>query len=458
MHLVDQILLESNILDKEIKNPKTGRNIKVSSALTYANSEPVKKKALALMKKANASVQDDPKEKKVEVAKEPKSLPAPKEKNAKSHKPKSQSYGVSKECVAFLTSKGYKGLNAYPQAFVKPDQIIFNPEVESKGKDYTWVAKFPVKLPNGTEGFKTAYTRGFMKKSQVKKYKKISKIKEKDIVNLEEKTNKFLQNKNKVISDSACIIGIILKTGLRIGSMDSDDVASTGNLGVRTLKKDNIKVNGNKIELNFIGKSYQDNVAVFEDKNIAQYLDKNLKSIGDKENVFSPSYSQVNAFMSKINPKGINPKDLRTYKATEFAKKLLQSSALGEPPPVPGTEKEIKNAVKEKLKKVFEGVSTLLNNSPAMAKNSYVHPAVITDFLTNLGLTPKAVGYKHITMEATKPKSSVKFTSMDQMFERCDKEYNEITDDNVSEEDMYECEEYALPDWWDNDEIVLVKI
>ena len=35
-----------NVLDKHVKNPKTGHDIKVSSALTYDDSEPVKKKEI----------------------------------------------------------------------------------------------------------------------------------------------------------------------------------------------------------------------------------------------------------------------------------------------------------------------------------------------------------------------------------------------------------------------------
>ena len=378
-----------NVLDKHVKNPKTGHDIKVSSALTYDDSEPVKKKALQMV--ANADVAVTP------STGEVKSNPAKSGKNARSHKPKSASYGISKECVAFLKEKGFTGLNALPQSFVKPEEIQFNPALKSKDKNSVWVAKFPFMLKNGEKAIKTVYTAGFMKKSQVKKYKKISKIKEKDIVLLEEKTNKLLQAKDKIVADSAAVIGIILKTGLRIGSQDTED-SMTGNMGIRTLHKENITISGDKVSLKFIGKSYQENLGSFQDKNIADYLSSKLATIGDKERVFGCTYGQVNKVMSKINPKGINPKDLRTYKATEFAKKLL-SDKKTPPPPLPEDKKSIKKMVKEKLNMVFDKVSKLLNNSPTMARNSYIHPVVITDFLNNLGLTPKFVGYKHVTLK-----------------------------------------------------------
>lgn len=453
MNLIEKILGDAGVLDRKITNPETGRKVKVSTALGYDQSEEVYKKAKQLVKKAagkesNLSKTISSEKSSVKIATE-------KKKSERSHKPKSTSYGISKEAVAFLNKKGLTGLNVYPQSFVTLDQIKLNPDIESKGKDNVWVAKFPFKLPNGKEAEKIAYTRGFMKKSQVEKYKKISKISTKDIETLEAKTNKLLSNSNKSIADSACILGIILKTGLRIGSKDN---AETGNVGVRTLKKENIKIKGDNINLKFIGKSYQENVANFKDKAIAEYLNKILADKNPKDNAFSASYSAVGTVMDKINPKKINPKDLRTYKATEMAKTFLQDKSLGVPPPLPKDDKEIKKAVKAKLTKVFERVSEYLNNTPAMAKNSYVHPVVITDFLSSLNLEPKHVGYKHITMEAENIKG-VQFTTMDEMFAKY-KNYGDNDTEQASEidlDDMYDCEEYLLPDWWFDDNIDLVR-
>jgi len=453
MNLVEKILGDVGVLDKQIINPETDRKIKVSTALGYDKNEPVYKKATQLVKKSAGK--EEPKSNKATSEKTPVKTAVQKKKSERSHKPKSASYGISKEAVAFLNEKGLSGLNVYPQSFVTLDQIKLNPEIESKGKDNVWVAKFPFKLPNGKEAVKIAYTRGFMKKSQVEKYKKISKISTKDIQNLESKTNALLSNPNKSISDSACILGIILRTGLRVGS---DNNPTTGNLGVRTLKKENIKVNGDTVNFKFIGKSYQENIATIKDKLIADYLSKNLADKKDTDNAFSASYEMVGRVMDKINPKKINPKDLRTYKATEMAKQFLQDKSLGIPPPLPKDDKEIKKVVKEKLAKVFEKVAEFLNNTPAMAKNSYVHPVVITDFLTSLNLEPKQVGYKHITMEADN-KKGIQFTTMDEMFAKY-KNYGEGEEAEASEidlDDMYDCEEYLLPDWWFDDNIDLVR-
>lgn len=444
MKLVKQILLEASqeVLDKKITNPSTGRDIKVSSALNYDDSEPVKKKALQLVNKVIDKKQGNKTTSK--TVEEPK-------KNAKSHKPKSNKYGVSKECALFLSKKGFKGLNAYPQSFVKPEQIQFNPELKENNKNNVWICKFPVILPSGKEATKTAYTRGFMKKSQVKKYKKISKIKESDITNLKEKTSKLLKHKEPEVSDAACVLKVILETGLRIGSQDNSD---TGNLGVRTLKKENVEIKNNTIKLNFQGKSYQDNVAEFQDPEVAAYLKKKIAITPHNGNLFSCSYGLVGQVMRKINPKGINPKDLRTYNACKITKDFLEK----EPVELTGSPKEIKNIVKDRLKRAFEYVSKYLNNSPAMAKNSYVHPVVITDYLDQLGLTPQEVGYKHITLESRRLKESLENqnSGMDAMFAKYP-QYAEGDDSDISEEDSDDCEEYPLPEWFYSDDWILVK-
>lgn len=470
MTFVDKLLFETDILDQRITNPLTGNKITVSSALQYPDKTAVKKKALQLIKKAREKAATTPQPPTPPIAKvaPEKEKPAPPtkivspeptkdvqpKKNARSHKPKSQSYGISKDCVDFLKSKGLGDLNVLPQSFVKREDLIFNPKIETEGKDNVWAVKFPV-IVNGQKAVKTAYTKGFMKKGQKNKYKKISKIKEEDLIKLDMNTDKLMNSPTQQIADSACIIKIILKTGLRIGSADSEDKERnyTGNLGVRTLKKNNIKVNGNVVSFKFIGKGYQENIAEIKDKDIANYLSKRLNSIGDNENVFSASYPEVGKVMRKINPKGVNPKDLRTYKATQIAKNLLAQDKKSIPKDA--DPKSIKKYVKDKLKDVFEKVAQALNNTPSMAKNSYVHPKIITDFLDSLGLKPQYVGYKHITMEVKGYKS--RYVSMfDEIFNKPKMLSEEESAKEISN-DLDTAEEFPIPKWFFDDNIALVK-
>ena len=198
-----------------------------------------------------------------------------------------------------------------------------------------------------------------------------------------------------------------------------------------------------------------------------------------------------------------------------------------------------------------------------MAKNSYVHPVIITDWLHSLGITPKQVNYKHKLVKDSKElsgvklnegkyedidkaewyainkikkeephfknvgfdeegyligncsicgehgvlvynhahedseakklkesilsiikhvksntglineakkilhklnedisledKNEIKWTSMDEMFEKYFHVFYTPKSNNISDEDFYECEQYPLPDWWDDDSIEFIK-
>ena len=57
--IIKKVLNEAGIYDKEIKNPKTGRMIKVSSALSYSDDSPVYKLAHELVSKSGENPQHE---------------------------------------------------------------------------------------------------------------------------------------------------------------------------------------------------------------------------------------------------------------------------------------------------------------------------------------------------------------------------------------------------------------
>jgi DNA topoisomerase IB len=54
------------------------------------------------------------------------------------------------------------------------------------------------------------------------------------------------------------------------------------------------------------------------------------------------------------------------------------------PPPIPKTG--VQKLVQSKLTNVYKLVSNQLNNSPTMAKNSYIHPAIINEWLKSINV------------------------------------------------------------------------
>jgi len=275
-----------------------------------------------------------------------------------------------------------------------------------------------------------SYTKTFAANQAAQKWERTSKMSADKVENFRIITARTLTGKaDDKVKQAAAVVSIIAQTGLRPGSQIG--FAETGNRGVLTLAPENIKIKGDKVVLTFVGKSYQENLAEIEDGPLAHYLQGKVASRKGEDFVFDVPRYLVDDFYKRILKMGtFKIKDLRTHMAGQLAKEILENDPLP-PPPLPKKPGEIKKAVKNKLKHVFDLVSKKLNNSPAMAKGSYVNPAIISNWLTDVGIQPELV-------------SSVGVPYKD-----------EIVEDETIGFDG-EVPVYKLPAWWDRDDIELV--
>ena len=182
---------------------------------------------------------------------------------------------------------------------------------------------------------------------------------------------------------------------------------------------------------------------------VAEFLKNKLRTNKNKEFLFDITDAQLDKiYANKIEPKNkqIKIKDLRTYTATKMAKNILLTDKTP-PPPLPDNPKKIKSLVKSKLKNVYEQVSQHLNNTPAMAKNSYIHPEIIKNWLINLGVKPKLIE------NTIKSNDNNNISLMELMHEIKSEENIKMLDAEMNPQDLEDCDVYNLPDWWDNDKI-----
>lgn len=235
-----------------------------------------------------------------------------------------------------------------------------------------------------------AYTQEFMRKSAAQKYKRVTALPFDVDSRIIKNSHKYLKSIESTKDQSHAILAIIAHTGLRPGNRKL--YRETGNRAISTLSPDNVIIKGDRVVLNFIGKSYHENNSSFKDAKVAKYLAELKKKNAGKEFLFDISTTKVADFILKkeIGLEGIKLKDLRTLKATKTAVEFLHSKEIP-PPPLPIDPKEIKKLVAKKLKMTFEKVSSILNNSPAMAQKSYVPPGVISDWLKELGAEKHAL-------------------------------------------------------------------
>jgi DNA topoisomerase IB len=173
--------------------------------------------------------------------------------------------------------------------------------------------------------------------------------------------------------DAAAIMAIIGKTGLRPGS--ASGLKSTGHRGISTLAADNVKVEGDQVSLEFVGKSGKTNRTTVKDPALAQYLGKRLKGKEPGELLFEAREKDLPGAMEAAGVGNFKPKDFRTRKAGQIAAQVM-SDLDDPPPPLPAEPNKAKRLVEQRIKEASTAVADQLNNTPAMARKAYINPAI----------------------------------------------------------------------------------
>jgi DNA topoisomerase-1 len=172
--------------------------------------------------------------------------------------------------------------------------------------------------------------------------------------------------KDMATVEEAKVLYLISQTAFRIGS-ERDTKAEKKAYGASTLQSDHYNVGeGGSVKFDFIGK---------EGVNIKQEVtDTTLASMlkGKSGKTFNTTDAKVRKYLKKAGFGQFDPKDFRTYIATSMALRLIHSM------PAPTDEATHKRAVND----VCKAVSAKLNNTPKMAKNSYIAPEVWDQWVT----------------------------------------------------------------------------
>ncbi|HEX2219150.1 MAG TPA: hypothetical protein VHG35_10115 [Gemmatimonadales bacterium] len=176
----------------------------------------------------------------------------------------------------------------------------------------------------------------------------------------------------------ATVVSLLECTGIRVGN---DEYAkSNRSFGLTTLRDHHVEISGSKLRFQFRGKSGKVHDVVLTDRRLArivarcqaipgeilfQYEDEN----GVRQTVDS---ADVNAYLREIAGQDFTAKDFRTWSGT-----LLAVAALKELGPTPPSAREAKSAVL----KAIDQVAERLNNTRAVCRKYYVHPAVFNTYM-----------------------------------------------------------------------------
>ena len=162
-------------------------------------------------------------------------------------------------------------------------------------------------------------------------------------------------------AEEARALYLISKTGFRIGG-DRDTGAEQQAFGASTLLGSHVSVKGNKVMFNFVGKKGVQQNHTLEDANVAKWC----KGKGPNDRLFNTTPDKVRDYLHEVSGKDYKVKDFRTHVATATAIQTMKGM------PKPTTKTQLTKAVNNVAKVVAEK----LGNTPAMAKNAYINPAV----------------------------------------------------------------------------------
>ena len=164
----------------------------------------------------------------------------------------------------------------------------------------------------------------------------------------------------------AAVIAMIDRLSMRVGH--ADYTAENGSFGATTLRNRHVRLKDGAIHLDYTAKGGKQRKATLQDKTLFRVLDE-LHDLPGHELVTwldddgkpqSVTSDRINARLSEMaGTAGITAKTFRTWSGSEAALDALMR--VGKPT----------------IKSLSEAAAARLGNTPTIARNSYIHPAII---------------------------------------------------------------------------------
>jgi DNA topoisomerase-1 len=186
----------------------------------------------------------------------------------------------------------------------------------------------------------------------------------------------------------AAVVRLLECTGIRVGN---DEYARTNeSFGLTTLRDEHVEVDGSTMSFAFRGKSGKDHTVELSDRRLARIVSRcqalpgeelfqYVDGAGEQQTLGS---GDVNEYLKSITGQEFTAKDFRTWNGT-----ILAVAALRELGPS-ATEREARAAII----KAIDRVAQQLNNTRAVCRKYYVHPAVFETYAAGTMLEALANG------------------------------------------------------------------
>jgi DNA topoisomerase-1 len=174
----------------------------------------------------------------------------------------------------------------------------------------------------------------------------------------------------------ATVVRLLECTAIRVGN---DEYArSNRSFGLTTLQDRHVEISGSRLRFEFRGKSGKTHRVALSDRRLARIVARCQALPGadlfqyedDDGGRVAIGSGDVNDYLREITSEDFTAKDFRTWSGTLQAVAALE--ALGPAP----TQREAKSAILQAIDRVAER----LNNTRAVCRKYYVHPAVLDTY------------------------------------------------------------------------------
>jgi len=194
-------------------------------------------------------------------------------------------------------------------------------------KDSMWMASWTDVLTQKRKYVWLADTAGIKQDRDRAKYDKAKKLAD-EIDKVKDKIVKDMQDKDAKVRRISTVCYLIYRTSMRVG--DEKDPEEADTVGATTLRKEHIKLDGDSIDFDFLGKDsvrWQETVpAIGHDKQFHDNLKELTSKKKDSDEIFDDITSRhVNIYYSSV-VKGLTAKVFRTFLASSVVSKYLREN------------------------------------------------------------------------------------------------------------------------------------
>ncbi|MEP6573090.1 MAG: DNA topoisomerase IB [Gemmatimonadota bacterium] len=174
----------------------------------------------------------------------------------------------------------------------------------------------------------------------------------------------------------ATIVRLLESTGIRVGN--EEYARSNRSFGLTTLRNRHVEISGSRISFEFRGKSGKTVSLDLSDRRVARILQRcqeipgeelfqYLDEEGKRQSIDS---GDVNEYLREIGGENFTAKDFRTWSGTMLAAEVFQEIG------APADEAESKKNILAAIDRVAER----LNNTRAVCRRYYIHPAILEQY------------------------------------------------------------------------------